>query len=264
MRGKHIKKVFLGEKKFDKKKIEVLEPEGKAKSFTLPESNNISKKDKKEFDTEAIFIDDRLIKDLVRYGNKRLPIPSFTHVYFNCAYMLQHHIKDSKNGAVAVFKENGKGKPIGHPLYNYVGLLSSCVINLQASIEAFLNMKIPNEINDGTYTAKNGVKKIRNREFYLGVDIKNKIKLIEKIYNVYKNDEYRNLRSRVKNLIDLRNNLIHLNSSEGFAKEKKLFNQLLSYDYSEAIQNVRDFINTIEPGCIEDCNCGNEDSDFIV
>ncbi len=232
----------------------------------LPEIRNVSKKEKNKFDTQILTIKEgnsiRLIESTFNWNKNDmvLPIPSFPHLYFDCAYRLIVPIQKSKDDLFSLFKKNSEVKRIDHPLYNYASLLSSCIINLQASIEAFINLIIPEDYKDGVKDGKNGTKTRIDRDYILRYySINQKIEIIEKISDFEKsNDEYKKLKKDVESLIKLRNSLIHLKSSHNYKKEKEIMKKLLNFEFTSTIQVVRDFINFIKPDYIVDCNCGND------
>lgn len=134
----------------------------------------------------------------------------------------------------------------------YFQLAINCIINLQAALECFANSIIPEDFpykdKDGnpvnktiTFKLYNAIPEIRNKDFKSEM-----LKGRHKKYN-----------KSIDKLIQLRNLVIHLKPS-GSSKDdyKRIYRNLLDFEYEKAILSVKKFINFYELGLIEECSCG--------
>lgn len=124
------------------------------------------------------------------------------------------------------------------------------IINLQAALESFLNQLIPSDYK--FYSLNNRI--IKNPSIH------SKLEEIQKIKNLNYQDVYPGKYKIIKEIIDFRNNIVHLKPSKDVTntKYKDLYRNAIDFPYNEAIYAVRDFINFFENNLIEECRCGKE------
>lgn len=113
-----------------------------------------------------------------------------------------------------------------------------------------MNQAIP---ADHEFVSKNG-KKIKTP------NIHDKLDEIQKIKSKDFEGQFENKFTLIKNIINFRNDIIHLKPSkeQTNTKYKDFYRFAIDFPYNEAIYAVRDFINYFEPDLIEECRCGNE------
>lgn len=125
----------------------------------------------------------------------------------------------------------------------------NCLINLQSTVESFANRQIPKNyfIND-------------DGEEY-EVSIFHKIDTVlptikkKKFKQEFKRDNF-----RVRKVIELRNEIIHLKPIKNSTNTqyKETYRKLIKFDFPRAILAVKNFVNFYEPELIEECACGKE------
>ncbi len=73
-------------------------------------------------------------------------------------------------------------------------------------------------------------------------------------------NDYQNEYNVIKDLIHLRNDIIHLKPivEDTNTKYKKLFRRVIDFDYDYIAKAVKEYINFYEPGLVEECPCGKE------
>lgn len=168
-------------------------------------------------------------------------------IYFLNATMSVERIAYYKSKLIQTAKS---GVVSSHSFGNYFSLAFNCIINLQSALETFLN-KILQE-NNYIFYDKNQ-KKIRG-------NIHDKIDVaLPKIFNKnFKNenlDDYNNL----KDLILLRNQMIHLKpeNENTNTKYKIPYRRIIECDFNKLIQSLANYLNFYEENIIELCGCGN-------
>ena len=60
----------------------------------------------------------------------------------------------------------------------------------------------------------------------------------------------------IKNLKDLRDQIVHTKEGKAYEGYIELFRKSLNFKFNECIEAVRDFMNFYEPNLIEPCPCG--------
>lgn len=140
---------------------------------------------------------------------------------------------------------------------NYFQLAANSIINLQAAIENFINNSIP----DNYIILSNNNKEIKRPNIHDKIDF-GIVKLKGKNFQENNEEEY----LLVKELIDLRNDIIHLKpiKEDTNTKYKKLFRRVIDFDFKSGILAIKTFINFYEPNLIEECPCGKEYSYDII
>lgn len=132
----------------------------------------------------------------------------------------------------------------------YFQLAINCIINLQATLESFANRIIPEDYH---YLNKLGNPVKRTVTYKLNTVIP----IIKEIN--FQQRKHRKYNISIDNLIQLRNDIIHLKPTQKTNTAYKLvYRDLLNFDYQKAILSVKTFINFYEPNLIEECACGND------
>jgi hypothetical protein len=123
------------------------------------------------------------------------------------------------------------------------------VINLQASLETFLNYCIP----ENHVMFSNNDKEIKRPNIYDKIDYG-----ITSIKKLNFEDSFDDQMILIKDLIQLRNDVIHLKpvTEETKTKYKNLFRRLIDFKFDECLLAVKNYINFYEANLIEECPCG--------
>jgi len=142
-------------------------------------------------------------------------------------------------------------KPIDTSLFaNFFQLASNCLINLQSTLESFANRLIPENY---PFIDKNGDS--FEPSIFHKLDT-----ALPKIKNIRFKSKYKRDNKRIRDLIELRNDLIHLEpiKEDMMVKYKDFYRRMLKFDYTQAISSVEKYVNFYEPNLIESCSCGKE------
>ncbi|WHT40370.1 hypothetical protein QNH98_07240 [Myroides sp. mNGS23_01] len=134
---------------------------------------------------------------------------------------------------------------------HYFQLAVNCIINLQASLETFINRCIP----DNYIILSNNNNPVRKPNIHDKIDLG-----ITKIKGQDFKKQFPEDYKIVKELIGLRNRIIHLNPTKENTntKYKNFYREIIDFDFDKGILSIRTFINFYEPNLIEDCSCDNE------
>lgn len=208
------------------------------------------------YDKDLMLVMDRSVIYAFDYavGKDKLLIPEInpTTIFYSNAVMSHRRLisfkKDLFEQSPSV--KNHK-KQINPSLFgNFFQLASNCIINLQAALESFANRQIP---NNHKFTDVNG------EEFEPSVFHKLD-KALPEIKGKRFKSKFKKHNYRVRKIIELRNEIIHLEPIDKTTntKYKITYRRLLSFDYSEAIISVEKLINFYEPNLIEKCDCKKE------
>lgn len=208
------------------------------------------------YDKDLMLVFDRQLVYAFDYaiGKDKLLIPELnpTTIFYSNAVMSHRRLisfkKDLFEKSPTVKNFN---KPINPNLFgNFFQLASNCIVNLQAALESFANRQIPDkhpflDINGEVFEPS-----IFHKLDKALPDIKGK-----RFKSKFKKHNY-----RVRKIIELRNEIIHLEPIEKTTntKYKITYRRLLAFDYSEAIISVEKLINFYEPDLIEKCECEKE------
>lgn len=189
------------------------------------------------------------------YKNDKILIPELNPVmiFYSNAVMSYRKLIENKE-TLLVNSPQVKNFFNGKININHFGLFfqsaSNSIINLQATLESFANRIIP---EDYLYIDKFGNQTANTITFKLN-------NAIPKI----KGFDFGSHRSRTKynksidNIIKLRNDIIHLKPAEQDSGYRKIYRELLNFDYLKALVAVKTFVNFYEPNLIEECLCGKE------
>ena len=119
-------------------------------------------------------------------------------IYYSNAVMSNYRIKNYKNILIA---KNKEGIINSHAFGNFFQLAFNCIINLQSSIETFLNYIL----NESKYVFYNKNNKVRKSSIHEKIEI-----ALPEIFNKTFKDDYENQFIQIKDLISIRNEMIHL------------------------------------------------------
>jgi hypothetical protein len=131
---------------------------------------------------------------------------------------------------------------------------SSYIINLQATVESFMNSLIPDDYVH--YSLKKKVVKFHNINFETKLE-----KIIPELTGKNFMLEFEKKHLLILKIKNLRNSLIHLKPNyedESAIKYKDLYREIIDFEYSEVIYSVRDYLNYYKPNLVEECPCGKE------
>lgn len=254
---KHIKRKFLLTKNVEKDGYDYLVNEAKKPQTKVKISSDKWTPhvltDKMEF-IQAFFFN-------LNGSKVVIPEPNPIVIYFSNAQGFLSAINNERDKLFLELKKSDYN--IGEILNHMFGFYG-CVVNFSSSlfdsIEAFVNSKIP---KDFTYPNPIRRKKIMDKYKiirYMSLDDKTKLILPE----IYKGENFAtqngHLYDSIKKLKKLRDNITHAKSDFDYDVNyyEKLFTQALNFDYHNAINAARDFINFYEKNLIEPCDCGLE------
>lgn len=221
-------------------------------SKSLISSYMNSEKFAEHYDNDLFLITDNSLVAAFEYlhDNKKIGLPEANPItiYYSNAVMSSYLIEDYKS---ICLEKAAKGKISSHAFGNFFQLAFNCIINLQTSIESFLNY-ILNEHKYVFYDKNNRIRKA-------SIHDKIEIALPEITKKTFK-DKYAFQYSLIKKLIVLRNEMIHLqpDKEETNAKYKLPYRKIIDFDFAETIQAVKVFLNYHKENLIEECNCGND------
>lgn len=130
-------------------------------------------------------------------------------------------------------------------------LAVNCIINSQATIENFINNSIPNDFK----ILSDNNKVIKNPNIHDKIDY-GMVKFYDKCFEDNFEKEY----ELIKDLIEIRNDIIHLKPGKEITntKYKNLFRRVIDFNFKGGILAVKSFINFYSPNLIEECPCGKE------
>lgn len=130
---------------------------------------------------------------------------------------------------------------------NYFRPAVNCIINLQAALESFVNSKIP--------------------VIYDENEIPINFSIFHKLDNLLPETSMKNFtsfagakshRKRIREVIELRNEIIHLTPNHSSKRVyQDVYRRLIKFDFLKSLNSVKCFINFYEENLIEEC-CGDE------
>lgn len=214
-----------------------------------------------ENNLDIIFLKDKELYYAFDYINKnqKYIIPEvnpvtifFSNAVMSLKYLSYHRQKLLENSTVI---KNGEIDFIeDNPIYFgfFFQYSANIILNLQASLEAFLNSKIPTD-----YVLKSVKRKpIKKLNIHQKIDL-----AFPELYNLNFENCNKVHYDLVKEIIQIRNDIVHIKPSTdivSITKYKDLYRNLINFPYHEAINSTRLLINFYTPDLIEDCNCGVE------
>lgn len=234
------------------------------KEIEIPEESKVfakeyvsSKKLLDDYEDKDVFLtfEDKMIYAFDYFHKKeKILIPEINPVTIFYSNAIMSHRKLLEYREELLIKSPRVKNLTGNVNPNHFGdffrLASNSIINLQATLESFANRIIP---NDYLYIDKFG----NPTEKTITYKLYNAIPKIKKL-------DFSDNRSRTKynksidSIIKLRNDLIHLKPAEKDSNYRKIYRDLLSFDYSNGLIAVRTFVNFYETRLIEECQCGKE------
>lgn len=199
-----------------------------------------------------------MMEDSVIYGydyihnNKKLILPEINPVtifYSNArmSYGMLNHYRNILLNESSEAGKKGKILNLNH-FGTFFQLAVNCIINLQTTVESFVNLKV---LGNYTFLDKKG--KPKNPNIHDKIDTA--MPCVMKME--FKNEKDYAL---IKELVKLRNDIIHLKPDQNITKTKyKIpFRNIIDFNYHEAIIAVENYINFYEPNLLEECPCGSE------
>jgi hypothetical protein len=232
------------------KDIEIPE-ESKQLSKTFQKTNKLS--DELGYDLMIEF-DDSIIYAFEFLNNKKkiiIPELNPTTIFYSNAVMFHRNLIESKK---ILFEKSPNHKELNKPMDPkifgvFFQFAINCLINLQSTVESFANRQIPEDyfINE------------KGEEYEVSIFHKIDTVLPEikekKFKKEFKRDNF-----RVRKVIELRNEIIHLKPIKDVTNTqyKETYRKMLKFDFPKAILAVKNFINFYETDLIEECICGKE------
>ncbi len=193
-----------------------------------------------------------------------IPEPDPIVIYFDTA---RHFHKTIQSRRDKLFEKLGTPGnnfySVNGDFYWYFSTVSTYIIFLFLSIEAFINKIIP---NDFEYR-----KVVQNKktELYDKYQIQRSIEFLEKIKSVIplatsKNfvQEFGHKYELIKKLKEFRDEIVHTKSFEGKNSPnyyEDLFANSINFEFDKTLLTIRDYINYHEENLIEECGCGNDE-----
>lgn len=200
------------------------------------------------FNDQIIFAFD-FIKDKERYF---IPEINPTTIFYSNAVMSHRKLVFFREELLLNSPSiKNLNKPVNPNLFgNYFQLASNCIINLQTTVESFVNRQIPEDKKFLDINGQEFEPSIFHKLDKVLPEIKNR-----KFKSKFKRDNF-----RIRKLIELRNEIIHLKpvKEKTNTKYKDVYRRLLKFDFTNSIMSVKKFINFYEPGLIEECDCNKE------
>lgn len=212
-----------------------------------------SKKLSDEFEQDLMIgFEDRFIYGFdYLYQNDKIIIPELNPVmiFYSNAEMSHRKLIEYRKELLEnspTIKNYKKSTIDPNKFGNFFRMASNCIINLQSTLESFVNRTIP---EDRQFIDKNGEK--------FDPTIFHKL---DKVLPDLKGIKFKKHNYQIRKLIELRNEIIHLKPAEELTntKYKIVYRRMLKFDYTEAILAVGNYVNFYEPNLIEECICGRE------
>lgn len=252
---KHIKRKFITEHSFTDEAFDSLQKIDKNKIKTF-ENIDLEKKVVHILTTER-----KMIQSFLYNVNGKpfaIPEPNIVVIYFSNAQGFLAPLLEYKEELFKTLNTNQADiGEIQNKMFGFYSLATSFTGSLFNSIEALINSKIPkdfkikNSKRRGEYLDKFGV--IRYTSF------ENKVKDVMKLiygknFAQLENFHYNEL-LKLKNL---RDNITHAKANIDFEVNfyDKLYTEALDFDFNQAIESAKVFINYFDENLIEPCDCG--------
>jgi hypothetical protein len=257
---KHINKKTLNEHKFSKEDLEKIMP-------VISDVESFSQLEYKELKGKhaVLFHADGLMSRAFFFKNNEttctIPLADPVLLYFNEAYKsLKSLIVHRKELLDLYSKETRMNEHSIEVFYNFFGAMSTFIILLYSSMEAFVNYKIPKEFvykksESGKYLKVYNIEQIQR-----WIPLEEKISCI--LTSLVKKSFFKDFpikHQHIVNLENFRDSIIHTKKIEVFDGYESLYKTGLRFKYEETIEAVKDFINYYEDGLIEPCPCDIQD-----
>lgn len=199
-----------------------------------------------------------------REGSKfyLIPEPNPIVTYFELARQFNTHLILSKTKLIdELNKEHQNVYTTLDKLNNYFSVATICATFLFISIEAFINLKIREDI-EYIFTYKQG------EEQKLGKSqIVEKLSFVVKAKNVMQQStgkafhvEQSHKFEQILKLKYLRDEIVHTKAESNNSPNpyRPLIVQLLDFNFVEMLESVKAYVNFYEPNLIEECDCGRK------
>lgn len=187
-----------------------------------------------------------------------IPFANPILVYFHTARntLVDIHIK--RKDLLGLFRGDLKiDEKYLHLFYDFFGMTSSFVVLLMTALEAFVNQKIPIDYKYYKNEFDKFIKVYDSDQIQRWITLEEKIEQILNVISLKNfSKHYPNRYIFIKNLKELRDNIVHTKKGEGLETYSELFIKTLNFKFDNSIEAVRDFINYYEDSLIEPCNCG--------
>lgn len=189
-----------------------------------------------------------------------IPEPNPIIIYFSNAQSFLQHIQNERVEAVKLLSSKDTFTAGVTKFYSYFGYVGNFVTALFNSLEAFINLQIP---NDFVYERVN----TKNTELYNKEQIQRQISFDEKIKKVLpkatNKSFHRHFGAKYDVIIKFeifRNEIVHTKADAVNMANyyEKLYTKSLDFDYVQAINTIKDYINYYSDNLIELCDCGGD------
>ncbi len=189
-----------------------------------------------------------------------IPLPDLTLIYYNNAYLnnISRKSQEKKLFEKLLNGEDELTENVTNELYNYVGVATSSIIQMFTSLESFINHQLPDEI-PYIYVRKDKTEYYNKEQIQMYIKFWDKVKEVLPYYhskNFFQNVTPTN--SHIRNLKDLRDEIVHTKSNQLYDVQAKLIEKLLKFKYDETLIAIRKFMNFYDENYIIDCNCKND------
>lgn len=188
-----------------------------------------------------------------------IPVPDFTLVNYNFAYILNVRRKEHKKNLVQNLADLSTPNEVSNTYaYEYQGCASTCIICLFTAIECFVNDIIPENFKYEITTEK-------KTEIYNKKQIQISIPLMEKLTKVLPAALDKNFfakqtptNAHIYNLKDLRNDIVHTKSDKTGQNHIDILKRLLNFKYEETFAATFKLFNFYKDNFIEECPCNDD------
>jgi hypothetical protein len=231
------------------------------------ELTKIADKDMEGYNAYIITEDNKMVQTFKFENNGKnflIPEPDPIVIYFDSARHFHSTIKRRRNELFSKLSMDYKNfTAVNGDFYWYFSNVSSFIIFLFLSLEAFINKSIP---LDFEYK-----KKVQNKrtEIYDNFQIQRHIEFLEKIKKVLPQvtgsnfaQDYSHKFDMIRELKKFRDEIVHTKSFEATQSSnfyEDLYVVSLNFDFDKVLLAVRDCINYYQPNLIEECNCGKDE-----
>lgn len=253
---KHIKKKFLIDGDINEGNL--LEKNGKVIELNDKEIHSRSKKGELYLQTT----NDQLLKVFSYKKTAIIPIPDLTLAYFDMAYYLNKTLRDKFQ--TDLFRKtnleinSGRIDEIAiNEIYHFYGSASGCVIMLHTALESFINFILPDD-KEYKKVLSNKTECYSKEQIQKSINFDEKLKTVLPYFHHNKNyflKETPNTQ-HIRNLKELRDDIVHTKSEREFKTQEKLIKKLLDFKYEETFNAVKSFMNFYKKDYVEECQCG--------
>ncbi len=258
---KHIKKKFLEQYKASQEEFENLR--NTSIEFDITQASKVQPP--KEYDILLFTDQSVIIKGFhikIDGNNYIIPEPDPILIMYNHAYLFYIEIDKTKKQLLEAFNFTNESTSNNiiysqiNVLYSYFGICNGFIINLFASLEAFINHTIPEYyVYHDVKKDKTSVYNKEQIERHLSFDTKYSA-IIKQIKNIDYKNKYPLKHQHIMNLKEMRDNIIHLKAKKGGdTKYDYIFKKVINFNYKEALLAIKHYFNTLRDNYIEDCPC---------